>query len=679
MKRKAGQAPSRSAEVRDTALVPVRSSESNTPAPIRVEAARVPEHKSAPKSSGKSSSMSTRSASKSASKAAPKSGSQSAKNAAKRSKGKKKKGKTGLIVAIVIVAVLLLGAGGGYGYLYYTGYFKPHVEVTMADGSVSKLKAEDVYAELSVGANTFYPGTFINNIDVGGMTVEQATEAVNKGLEDADSPVNVNYNLKLDGKVYPLDFSDAKFEYNTKEVVEEAFAQHRALDETDYQSIIDVFNYKEQLKNNPVNYETSYSVSIDGVSDKVHAILDPLIEQYSTVKDAEIGEFNPDTKEFTITPEETGMTIDIDGAIEKVNELFANKEYTGSVVVPSIVKEPEITTEKIKANFGLIGEHVTKASDNSNRNNNLNQACKKINGTILKPGEEFSFNKTVGQRTTANGFKEATVIMGGQYEQGLGGGVCQVSGTLYDAVLKSDLKISERHPHAWPSDYVLEGLDATVDWPSLDFKFKNNTDYQIIIVMWFESKDRTVHAQIYGKRLPDEQTIVLRSECVGSTAAGKTVYEEDKTMEVGKTKVVRQAHKGLTIKTYKIWQDKDGKEVKRDFITTTTYGSYGKKINVGTKKADGTYATIDKNTGEVIGSASPTPVPTKSAEPTKSGNPTPTTKPTDPPAKPTDPPAKPTDPPAKPTDPPAKPTDPPAKPTDPPAKPTDPPSNNEGG
>ncbi len=677
MKRKAGQAPSRSAEVRDTALVPVRSSESNTPAPIRVEAARVPEHKSAPKSSGKSSSMSTRSASKSASKAAPKSGSQSAKNAAKRSKGKKKRGKTGLIVAIVIVAVLLLGAGGGYGYLYYTGYFKPHVEVTMADGSVSKLKAEDVYAELSVGANTFYPGTFINNIDVGGMTVEQATEAVNKGLEDADSPVNVNYNLKLDGKVYPLDFSDAKFEYNTKEVVEEAFAQHRALDETDYQSIIDVFNYKEQLKNNPVNYETSYSVSIDGVSDKVHAILDPLIEKYSTVKDAEIGEFNPDTKEFTITPEETGMTIDIDGAIEKVNELFANKEYTGSVVVPSIVKEPEITTEKIKANFGLIGEHTTKASNNANRNNNLNQACKNINGTILKPGEEFSFNKVVGQRTTANGFKEATVIMGGQYEQGLGGGVCQVSSTLYNAVLKSDLKITKRSAHAWPSDYVLEGLDATVNWPDLDFKFKNDTDYQIIVVMWFESKDRTVHAQIYGKRLPDEQTIVLRSECVGSTAAGKTVYEEDKTMEVGKTKVVRQAHKGLTIKTYKIWQDKDGKEVKRDFITTTTYGSYGKKINVGTKKADGTYATIDKNTGEVIGSASPTPVPTKKADPTQ--GPTTAPKPTDPPAKPTDPPAKPTDPPAKPTDPPAKPTDPPAKPTDPPAKPTDPPSNNEGG
>ena len=663
MKRKAGQAPSRSAEVRNTALVPVNHSEPNTPAPIRVEASRVPEHKSAPKSSGKSTSMSTRPATKSASKAAPKSGSQSAKNAAKRSKGKKKKGKTGLIVAIVAVAVLLLGAGGFYGYLYYTGYFKPHVEVTMADGSVSKLKAEDVYAELSQGANTFYPGTYINNVDVSGMTVDEATAAVTQSLKDAKSPVDVNYNLKLDGKVYPLDFSDAKFEYNTKEVVENAFAQHRALDETDYLSIIDVFNYKEQLKNNPVNYETSYTVAIDGVSEKVHAILDPLVEEYSTVKDAEIGEFNPDTKEFTITPEETGMTIDIDGAVEKVNELFANKEYTGSVVVPSIVKEPEITTEKIKANFGLIGEHSTKASDNSNRNNNLNQACKNINGTILKPGEEFSFNKVVGQRTTANGFKEATVILGGQYEQGLGGGVCQVSSTLYNAVLKSDLQITKRTPHAWPSDYVLEGLDATVDWPNLDFKFKNNTDYQIIIVMWFESKDRTVHAQIYGKRLPDEQTIVLRSECVGSTAAGKTEYVEDKTLEVGKTKVVRQAHKGLTIKTYKIWQDKDGKEVKRDFITTTTYGSYGKRINVGTKKSDGTYATIDKTTGEVIGTASPTPVPTKKADPTQApSQPTPTPKTAEPTKAPTTPP---------------EPTKAPTTPPEPTKAP--PPENNEGG
>ena len=101
----------------------------------------------------------------------------------------------------------------------------------MADGTVSNLKAEDVYAELVASANTFYPGTFIDDIDVGGMTKEQAVEAVNNSLKDA-KPVEVEYKLKLDGQVYPLDFSDAKFTYNTQEVVDEAFAQHRALEET---------------------------------------------------------------------------------------------------------------------------------------------------------------------------------------------------------------------------------------------------------------------------------------------------------------------------------------------------------------------------------------------------------------------------------------------------------------
>ena len=487
MKRKAGQAPSvRSAEVRSNALAPVRSGESNRPAPVRVEASRAPAHTGSAQRSAASRTAakngSSRTASKSASKAAP-----------RRVKAKRKS-HVGVVIA-VIVLVILLGAGGYYGYLYSTGYFKPHVEVTNSDGTVANLMADEVYAELSQDVSVFYPGTFINDVDVSGMTADQAYEAVSKELTDEGNPISVKYTLKLDGKEYPLDFSDAKFEYNTREVIDSTIGINKVSDPEDYTKLIECYNYKQSLKNTPAKYETSYKVAIDGVSEKVHNILDPLIDQYSTVKDAEIGEFNPSTKEFTITPEETGMTIDIDAAVEKVKELFDNAEYTGSVVVPSVKKEPEVTTEKLKANFGLRGEHTTKASNNANRNTNLSQACKKINGTILKPGQEFSFNKVVGKRTREAGFKEATVILGGRYEQGLGGGVCQVSGTLYDAVLKSDLKITERHPHAWPSDYVLEGLDATVDYGSLDFKFKNNTDYQIIILMWFDSSKREVHAQ----------------------------------------------------------------------------------------------------------------------------------------------------------------------------------------
>ena len=664
MKRKAGQAPSvRSAEVRSNALAPVRSGESNRPAPVRVEASRAPAHTGSAQRSAASRTAakngSSRTASKSASKAAP-----------RRVKAKRKS-HVGVVIA-VIVLVILLGAGGYYGYLYSTGYFKPHVEVTNSDGTVANLMADEVYAELSQDVSVFYPGTFINDVDVSGMTADQAYEAVSKELTDEGNPISVKYTLKLDGKEYPLDFSDAKFEYNTREVIDSTIGINKVSDPEDYTKLIECYNYKQSLKNTPAKYETSYKVAIDGVSEKVHNILDPLIDQYSTVKDAEIGEFNPSTKEFTITPEETGMTIDIDAAVEKVKELFDNAEYTGSVVVPSVKKEPEVTTEKLKANFGLRGEHTTKASNNANRNTNLSQACKKINGTILKPGQEFSFNKVVGKRTREAGFKEATVILGGRYEQGLGGGVCQVSGTLYDAVLKSDLKITERHPHAWPSDYVLEGLDATVDYGSLDFKFKNNTDYQIIILMWFDSSKREVHAQIYGKRFPEEQTIALRSEVVSTSGYGKTEYVEDKTMEAGKTKTTREAHQGKTVKTFKIWKDKDGKEIKRETIGTTTYNAYGKQISVGTKNADGTYNSVDPKTGQ-LKNATPTPVPTKQADPTKSAEPTKaqataTTKPTTPP----DPPATNT---PKPTDPPP----PPATNTPKPETPPDNPPENNGG
>lgn len=659
MKRKAGQAPIRSAEVKSSALAPVRSGESNRPAPVRVEASRAPAHTgSANRSAAAKSAAGKSSSSKTASKSAP-----------KRVKAKKKS-HAGVVIAIILV-VLLLGAGGYYGYLYYTGYFKPHVEVTAADGTVSKLMAEDVYAELSQDVNVFYPGTFINDVDVSGMTADQAYEAVTKELTADGDPIEVKYTLKLDGKEYPIDFSDAKFEYNTREIIDAAIGINKVSDPEDYMKLIECYNYKQSLKNTPAKYETAYTVSIDGVSEKVHNVLDPLVDQYSTIKNAEIGDFNTSTKEFTITPEETGMTIDIDAAVDKVKELFENKEYTGSVVVPSVVREPEVTTEKLKANFGLRGEHTTKASNNANRNVNLTQACKKINGTILKPGESFSFNKVVGPRTTKNGFKEATVILGGQYEQGLGGGVCQVSGTLYDAVLKSDLKVTERHPHAWPSDYVLEGLDATVDYGTLDFKFKNDTDYQIIILMWFDSKDRTVHAQIYGKRFPDEQKIVLRSEVVSTSGYGKTEYVEDKTMAAGKTKTVREAHQGKTVKTFKIWQDKDGKEIKRETITTTTYSAYGKRIAVGTKNADGTYNSVDPKTGQ-LKNATPTPAATATAKPTSAQGPTNTPKPTSA-QQPTTAPATST---PKPTDPPP----PPATNTPVPPKPTDPPplENNEG-
>ena len=501
----------------------------------------------------------------------------------------------------------------------------------MADGTQQKIKIEDAYAEINI--DKFYQGTIIDGIEVGGMTPDEAYAAVSASLPE--EPEEVAVKLNVEGKLYPVDFTDVTFEYNAREVVDEAYSKYRPVTE-DPAQLTEYYNAIQQLKVTPLEYETAYSVHIDGIAEKVHEVLDPLLDQYATTKDAAIEDFDPETKTFTITKEQKGYVLDVDGAIQGVKDLFDSKKYSGMVKVPTVLKAPDVTEEMLNEQFGLVSEFSTKCSSNTNRNNNISQACKYISGTILQPGEQFSFNKVVGVRTYDRGFREATVILGGQYEQGLGGGICQVSSTLYNAVAKADLKVVERNNHAWPSDYVLTGCDATVDYPALDFKFENNTDFQVIVVMWF--KDNTVYAEIYGKKLPDGQYIKLESNIISTSSAGPNEYVEDKEMPVGQQKTIRAAHQGQTARIYKVWFDKDDKEIKREEYYTTSYKSFGTRIAVGTKNPDGTYAVLDTKTGEVSAATiTPTPTAGPTAGPTDA--PPPTSAPDTPtPATPTDPP-----------------------------------------
>ena len=666
MKRKAGQAPSpsRGSSVRSTSLVPVENSDSTklevseseapkalatkTPdeifdisveknedsiieAPVKasseVVAAKSTSGKSSPSKSSSSKSGSSKSSSTKSS--SSKSGSDSAKSGVRsakaKGKGKGKKKRRSLVPLLSVILLLeLLGLGAHY-YLYRIGYFKPTIMVTMADGSQQKIKVEDAYAEINI--DKFYQGTKIDGIEVGGMTLDEAYTAVSASLPE--EPEDVTVKLNVEGKLYPVDFTDVTFEYNAKEVVDEAYKLYRPTSD-DPDELLACYNAIQQLKVTPVEFETAYSVHIDGIAEKVHEVLDPLLDQFATTKDAAIEDFDPETKTFTITKEQKGYVLDVDGAIQGVKDLFDSKKYSGMVKVPTVLKAPDVTEEMLNEQFGLVSEFSTKCSSNTNRNNNISQACKYISGTILQPGEQFSFNKVVGVRTYERGFREATVILGGQYEQGLGGGICQVSSTLYNAVAKADLKVVERNNHAWPSDYVLTGCDATVDYPALDFKFENNTDFQVIVVMWF--KDNTVYAEIYGKKLPDGQYIKLESNIISTTGAGPNEYVEDKTMPAGQQKTLRAAHQGQTARIYKVWFDKDDKEIKREEYYTTSYKAFGTRIAVGTLNGDGTYAVLDTKTGEVS-AASTTPSPT--TDPTTTDNPTspPTTteNPTSPP------------------------------------------------
>ena len=521
---------------------------------------------------------------------------------------KKRTGKKRIPLAYIIFAPFVLLAvivTGYFVYLVNSGYFRETIVASMADGSTANLFVEDALSYLST--DKFFAGTKIDGIDVGGMTKDQAKAAV--VAAQPKSPERVAISLSLDGKEYDLDFSNVTFEYNTDDVINEAYSLYRLQGDEDNSKLTEYFNGVQALKVDPKEYQTAYTVKHEGVEETVKELLSKF---HLEPENASISTFDTDSRAFTIIPEKKGYNINIPATTEKVKQMLDSRNYVGSVLVEAEIISPEITEASINATFGRISSCTSKTTRNANRNNNIKKACAYMNGYILKPGKEFSFNKVVGQRTAARGFKEATVIAGGQYEQGLGGGICQVSSTLYNAVIKAGLTASERHPHAFPSTYLPLGQDATVDYPHLDFKFKNTTDGEIIVVAWWSKSDRICHVGLYGKKLPDGQTIKFESK---TTSKGKTPskveYVEDPDMKVGEKEVLRTAHNACTVVSYQVWYDKSGKEIKRKKIATSNFRAYTKKVAVGTLLPSGKHAKLNTSTGELTGVPTATPKPTK--------------------------------------------------------------------
>ena len=226
--------------------------------------------------------------------------------------------------------------------------------------------------------------------------------------------------------------------------------------------------------------------------------------------------------------------------------------------------------------FTLISAYTTKTTNDANRNTNIRLACEAINGTALLPGETFSFNEATGQRTTAKGYKSAGAIAAGQSIEEVGGGICQVSSTIFNAVARANLQITSRSPHAWPSTYVNIGEDATVNWPNLDFQFTNNTNSPIFLIAYY--KDRQMSAEIWGMSLGEGVTIDLESTIVQTNyppSEPKYVYNPE--MEYGLSKITVKARTGYVVETYKVWY-KDGVETSRELMHKSTYKPYQQVI-----------------------------------------------------------------------------------------------------
>lgn len=284
------------------------------------------------------------------------------------------------------------------------------------------------------------------------------------------------------------------------------------------------------------------------------------------------------TNPYVVHPHVDGIDFAI--TMEEALDIFNNCEDSCSI--PLEVLSPNVTTNDIgtEAFPDLLGAFSTTYSTrNTNRSTNIRLASEKVNGIVIMPGETFSYNTTVGKRTAAAGFKSAAVYAGGEVTTGIGGGICQVSSTLYNAVLLANLEIVERHNHGFNPGYVPASRDATVSWGGPDFKFKNNRTYPVKIVC--SGTGGTIDFKVFGLLEENEYEVEIESY-ITNYISYKTINKEDSSLAKGQTKVLQSGSNGCKSVAYRILKQ-NGEVVSKTLLSQDTYNPHNKIVVVGTK------------------------------------------------------------------------------------------------
>ena len=327
-------------------------------------------------------------------------------------------------------------------------------------------------------------------------------------------------------------------------------------------SFLNDISSKNETINIPVNNVGAEPINLDAIYKDIFKL--PVDASYTT---------NP----YVVYPSSNGLDFAI--SMEDAKAIISNQqdEYT----IPLKITYPNVTTNQIgnEAFPDLLSQFSTSfTSSGYNRSNNIILSSAKLNGLVLMPGEEFSYNQAVGQRTKAAGFRKAGAYSNGKVVQEVGGGICQVSSTLYNAVLYANLEIVERTNHYFNPGYVKAGLDATVSWGGPDFRFKNNRNYPIRIVT--DTSGKKLKVYIYGLKTDDDCTVVLDPRYISSVPY-KTTYQKDPSLATGETRVISSGSNGCKTATYKYVYDKNGTLISSECISRDTYSPHNKVVAVG--------------------------------------------------------------------------------------------------
>ena len=374
--------------------------------------------------------------------------------------------------------------------------------------------------------NVIAKNIFVEGIDVSNLTKEEAINYVNENVILGE--LQLNYN----GETNVISPDEIDLKYNTSEVVEKAYNYTKT--DSYFENVKRFFNLNKNSKNLEIKSlynENKLSEKIQNISDSINV----------DMKNAKV--YISDSGNISTSSATIGKELDIASTKESIYDAIKNKDYK-SIDLKVNIKEPKISTEAVKSVNTLLAEFSTKFSTkDSNRVTNVVLSAKATSDVLLMPGEEFSYNNLTGKRTTSNGYKDAPVIINGKLEQDVGGGVCQVSSTLFNSVLYSGLDVTSRRNHSLKSSYVSIGRDAMVSDGGSDFRFKNPYSHPVYI------KNTVSNG-------------VITSKIYGNTSDKKNIS----------IKVEPYTTEGLdAAKTYIEYKDSNGKVIRTQYISNSVY------------------------------------------------------------------------------------------------------------
>lgn len=344
------------------------------------------------------------------------------------------------------------------------------------------------YAEEEGGGGvSLVPGVYIEGIDVGGMTVEDARSAVEDYIDGLENTV---LNISFNGEVSSISMKELGFAWENTDVV----AQAALLGNTG--NILERYKSASSVENETAVFDLTYAWQ----ESKLRSFLQNEAEERKT--EPVEATLTREDGEFVTTESVTGVTVDVTATLKKVKEALAESWSGEDIAIEAAVEviEPELTTEMVEAVQDILGEYKTNFNPGEvDRTANLRVGVSYLDGVLLMPGESYSFFDYLYPITSAKGYRKATTYQGGRYVDALGGGICQISTTCYNAVLLAELEVVERSPHTMTVSYVKPGLDSGQAWSSgRNLVFANNTEYPVYIEAYASSRG-VLYVGLWGK------------------------------------------------------------------------------------------------------------------------------------------------------------------------------------